>query len=174
MGKDKALLGYRGVPLAAHIASNLNVVTDAVALVGDPRRYGHLGYPVVADEYPGTGPLGGLITALRASAFTWNIVTACDLPGLDPQLFASLLARIQQSGVECVVPVTPDGEEQVLCAVYRRDCLPKLIATYDSGERKLRRAVRLLDTEFWPAESGDWSFNVNTPEDWAAFARQGA
>jgi molybdopterin-guanine dinucleotide biosynthesis protein A len=173
MGKDKALLPFRGVPFAAHIASNLNTVTGAVALVGDPGRYRHLGFPVIADEFPGTGPLGAILTALRAGA-RWNIVTACDLPNLHAEFFEALLARIQRSQAECVVPVTPDGQEQVLCAVYSRECLEKLTAGFDSGERKLREAVRLLDTEFWRVESGGWSFNVNTPEDWASVARQEA
>jgi molybdopterin-guanine dinucleotide biosynthesis protein A len=61
-----------------------------------------------------------------------------------------------------------------LCSVYRRDSLAHLAAIHESGERKLRNAVRLLDTEFWRVDSGDWSLNVNTPQDWAAFTRQEA
>jgi molybdopterin-guanine dinucleotide biosynthesis protein A len=174
MGVDKALLLCRGIPLVTHIASRLKTVTGAVALVGDPERYGHLGIHVVADDYPGAGPVGGVITALRASAFTWNIVTACDLPGVHSELFEVLLQRLQESGKQCLVPVTPDGREQVLCSVYRRDCVIPLAAIHASGERKLRTAVRLLDTEYWRVDSGDWSFNVNTPQDWVDFTQQKA
>ena len=70
MGVDKAFLSCRGISLAAHIASVLKTVTDTVSLVGDPARYGHLGIPVIADEYPGMGPVGAVITALRGSAST--------------------------------------------------------------------------------------------------------
>jgi molybdopterin-guanine dinucleotide biosynthesis protein A len=174
MGVDKALLSCRGVPLAAHVASRLKVVTDAVSLVGDPARYGHLGFPVIADEHPGMGPVGAIITALLRSGFSWNLVAACDLPGLHGEIFEALLHRIQASGRQCVVPVTPDGREQVLCSVYRRDSLDRLAAIHESGERKLRNAVRFLDTEFWRVDSSDWSRNVNTPQDWAAFTRQEA
>jgi molybdopterin-guanine dinucleotide biosynthesis protein A len=174
MGVDKALLPYRGVALAVHVASRLKTVTDSITLVGDPARYGNLGYSAIADEYPGMGPLGAIVTALRASCSTWNLMAACDLPGLNGAIFEALLHRIRISGKQCIVPVTPDGKEQVLCSVYRADCLDKLAAIHESGERKLRNAVRLLGAEFWRVDNGDWSLNVNTPQDWAAFARQEA
>ncbi len=92
MGRDKALLPYRGVTLAAHIASIVQQAAGSATLVGNPDLYGHLGIPMIADLYPGEGPLGGLITVLKNSQADWNLVLACDLPSLTVPFLESLLA----------------------------------------------------------------------------------
>jgi molybdopterin-guanine dinucleotide biosynthesis protein A len=120
---------------------------------------------VLADEHPGNGPTAAIVTALRATGSTFNIVTACDVPLVRTDVFAAMLDRIQRVDVQCVVPVTPDGREQVLCAVYRRDALSGL----DCGEPRLRTAIRRLSVDFWPAESDEWALNLNTPKEWADF-----
>ena len=165
MGRDKASLTYRGVPMACHIARLIAPVVDQVSLVGDPAAYGHLGLPVVADEHPGHGPTAAIVSVLRATGSMFNIVTACDVPAVRTDVFSAMLERIQRMNVQCVVPVTPDGREQVLCAVYRRDALSGL----DCGEPRLRTAIRRLSVDYWPVESSDWALNLNTPNEWADF-----
>jgi molybdenum cofactor guanylyltransferase len=175
MGVDKATLPYRGLPLAGYIAAQMVPAVDEVSLVGDPARYAGLGWPVIPDAYPGSGPVGGIVTALRTTRSTWNIVSACDLPRVHPDLFEALLNRIREKDVQCVVPLTSDGREQVLCAVYRRDALGALSAALAAGELRLRESVRRLQIDFWRVDaSDDWAVNLNTPEDWALFARQEA
>jgi len=165
MGTDKACLPYRGVPMACHIARQIAPVVDQVSLVGDPAIHSHLGLPVVSDEHPGSGPTFAIVSALRATDATFNIVTACDVPTVPTVMFAAMLARIRRLDVQCVVPVTPDGREQVLCAVYRRDALVGL----DCGEPRLRSAIRRLQVDYWRVDSGDWALNLNTPKEWADF-----
>jgi len=175
MGTDKALLPYKGLPLASHIAARLAPAVDRVYLVGgDSNRYGHLGYEIIADERPGHGPVAGIVSALRSTKSTWNLVSACDLPGVRTDFFETMLRRIRAASVQCLVPVTPDGKEQVMCAVYRKDAVTVLSAALDRGEAALRTAVRHLHTEFWTVESAAWSANVNTPEDWASYTRREA
>ena len=45
MGRDKALLPYRGAPLAVHIARAVREAAGSATLVGDPARYARLGFP---------------------------------------------------------------------------------------------------------------------------------
>lgn len=170
MGADKASLPLNGVPMASHIARQMATVVDEVTLVGEPSLHGHLGWPVLADEQPGSGPTAAIVSALRATNSTFNLVAACDVPSVPTAMFAALLDRIRDSGSQCVVPVTPDGREQVLCAAYRKDALAGL----DCGESRLRTAVRKLRVEFWPVESGEWAVNLNTPKDWDEFRQREA
>jgi molybdopterin-guanine dinucleotide biosynthesis protein A len=170
MGVDKASLPYRGVPMACHIARQMAPVTDGVWLVGDAAKHGHLGFPMIHDETPGSGPTGAIVTALRATHATFNVIAACDLPAVQTDLFGAMLVRIRETDSQCVVPVTPDGREQVLCAVYRRDALAGL----DCGEPRLRTAIRRLRVDYWPVPSGDWALNLNTPQDWTEYSQREA
>lgn len=170
MGADKAKLPYRDLPLAAWVAQQIGPAVDRVSLVGDPQTHGSLGIPVIADAYPGSGPVGAIVTALRSSSSTWNVITACDLPAVTPSIFDAMLRQIRQTDAQCLVPVTPDGRRQVLCAVYRQDAAGPLLRAFEGGELRLRLAIDRLKTEFWRADSDDWAVNLNTPEEWAAYA----
>jgi molybdenum cofactor guanylyltransferase len=165
MGSDKATLDFGGIPLVCRIAQQMEPVVDSVSLVGDPLRHGHLGLPVIADERPGEGPVGAIVSALHATRATYNIVAACDLPAVQTPFFAALLERIRATDAQCVVPITPDGREQVLCAAYHREA----VADLDCGEARLRTAVSRLRVDYWRVDSSDWALNLNTPQDWAMF-----
>ena len=169
MGVDKASMLFCGVPLARYIAGRLAPVVDSVALVGDPVKHADIWVPIVADEYPGAGPLGGVITALRFTKSTWNLVTACDLPAVDASTFEAIVSRAKKSQAQCLIPVTPDGKEQVACAAYRSDCLASLVTQFNTGAKSLRAAVRALDAEYWEVPVAARFVNINTPQDFARF-----
>ena len=76
MGRDKALLPYGSTTLAQHAAERVLAVAGSVTLVGDPAKYRHLGYPVLSDLVPGSGPIGGYYTALSSSSSEWSLVRA--------------------------------------------------------------------------------------------------
>ncbi|MBK9970940.1 MAG: NTP transferase domain-containing protein [Acidimicrobiaceae bacterium] len=70
MGRDKALVPVHGAPMVMHVVSALRSAgCDPVqAIGGDAPALAALGLDVVGDGHPGEGPLGGVITALAASA----------------------------------------------------------------------------------------------------------
>lgn len=168
MGRDKALLPYRGVTLAAHIASIVQQVAGSATLVGNPDLYGHLGIPMIADLYPGEGPLGGLITVLKNSQADWNLVLACDLPSLTVPFLESLLADCEDCTGDCLVPVSPGGRLEPMCAVYHSRSRASLEAIFNSGVRKMQTALAELRTVHHPVDEAQWFQNMNTPEEWEA------
>ena len=170
MGRDKALLPYRGRTLVAHVAG---IVKEAlgnggdVAIVGDPARYADLDYPVHADRVPSRGPLSGIITALRLSKTDWNLVVACDMPSLAASNLRILLERARESQAQCVAARSPAGELEPLCAVYHRGCLSILEQAFRSKQLKMRDLLPELqaDSVAFPAAA---LANANTPEEWSA------
>ena len=171
MGQDKALLPYRGTPLAEFVAGVVAAAAGSAILVGDPDRHRALGYPVIADRYPGQGPLGGIITVLDHSAAEWNLVVACDMPRVSTEFLASLLDRAEASAPDVLLPAGPSERPEPLCAVYHCRCLPVLQSAFDAGERKITRALTGLSTLKLPIPDAAPFQNVNTPEDWAAYAQ---
>src|ERR1700737_3888460 len=173
MGRDKALLPYRGTTLLEHIASIVRQAAGTAAIIGDAHRYREVGYPVYPDQVPQCGPIGGIYTALSVTSSDWNLVVACDMPMLSSPVVRRLIEHSVQSPGVCIVGVGPGGEPHPLCAVYHRRCLPLLDqATRDKRFRR-RGLLRELNAEQVALDATALA-NVNTPGEWARFEDQPA
>ena len=166
MGRDKALLPYRGMTLVEHIAGQVRAAAGSVALVGPPEKYRHLGLPVIADQRHGCGPLGGLHTILGATGAEWNLVVACDMPGLTAEFLEELLERAESMRVRCLAPRSPGGQAEPLCAVYHRTALAIVEGALEAGVRKLTEVLDLLEAAYIPRGEPGWFRNANTPQEW--------
>lgn len=171
MGRDKALLPLHGAPLAQRVAATVAQSAGNATFVGSPDLYSHLGFPVIPDLYPGEGPLGGILTALGHSHAEWNLVVACDMPELDPALLTRLLDSASASGADALLPVSSGGRPQPLCAVYHRNCAPSFAEAFSKGVRAVTAALAAVQCLRLPVEESQPFQNVNTPEDWAVYAR---
>jgi molybdopterin-guanine dinucleotide biosynthesis protein A len=169
MGRDKASLPLDSAPLAVQTAELLSTVCRQVKLVGSHRCFG---LPNIDDEAPGSGPLGAIVSALAQSAFEWNLIVACDMPGLTRGFLENLQARAEAGSAGCVVPRGPSGRLDPLCAAYRRSCEIPLRSAFDSGLRSLREALGSLTCDIWDIPDVAPLRNVNTPEEWYAFLRE--
>jgi molybdopterin-guanine dinucleotide biosynthesis protein A len=170
MGRDKALLPFAGSTLAEFVARTVASITGQVVLVGESTRYQTLGYPVISDRYPGEGPLGGILTALNHTQADWNLVVACDMPGLSGKILSRILETAEESTDDALLPIGPDGRPEPLCAAYHRRALEALESVFVSGERKITRALQAIHTARLVIPEPAQFQNVNTPEDWARHA----
>ena len=170
MGRDKALLPFRGGTLGRYVADAVAAAAGNAVLVGDPATYAAFGYPVIPDRYPGEGPLGGVLTALSHTAADWNLVVACDMPGLDAPFLLSILNAAEDLGDDALVPAGPSGRPEPLCAVYHRRVLAPFDAVFARGERRMSTALAAVRTAILPVSGTDPFQNVNTPEDWNEYA----
>jgi molybdenum cofactor guanylyltransferase len=166
MGQDKAFLPYRGLALARWIAEEVLAACGSVSLVGDPEIYSALALPVVPDMRSGAGPLGGLEAALSTSSAEWNLIVACDLPGVSRGLFARLIEAAGDAGKDALVPRHQDGFIEPLCAVYHARILPAVQRAIDSNCLKMHDMIASLDVAWWPVPEPGCFDNVNTPDEW--------
>ncbi|MGD0956196.1 MAG: molybdenum cofactor guanylyltransferase [Candidatus Acidiferrales bacterium] len=172
MGRDKALLELGGVPLILRTARLVESVAGAPAVIGNPEAYRSLNLPVIGDDRPGAGPLGGIATALRASDAPWSLVVACDLPYLTRDWLDYLIARALASPADAVLPMNALGAEP-LCAIYHKRCEPAIRRALERGTRKVTDGLKDVRVETiapaeWKAfDSGGLLFkNMNSPEDY--------
>jgi molybdopterin-guanine dinucleotide biosynthesis protein A len=179
MGSDKAMLRLRedGPTLLERSLDVLRpVCAELLVVASDRPAYAGLGARQVPDHYPGAGPLGGIASALEASAEDHVIVVSCDMPFLAPGLIERLANTTTDADV--VVPVLPgtnrqgrQGIYQTLCARYSRRCLRFIEPLIAQGRFQI---VGFLDEvrvhELWVDELQSIdpllrSFvSVNTPE----------
>lgn len=173
MGRDKALLPVEGQPLAERVASTLERVVPRVVLVGrdreDPR------FPdrtVLADRFPGQGPLAGLHAALLEAAGQPVFLAACDLPELTPRLIEWVIGDepVARDAPQARVPAT-GGRLQPLCALYGPACLGPAERALETGRLSMYRFLDDLEvtpkplTPDLPFYRPDLLANWNEPDD---------
>jgi molybdopterin-guanine dinucleotide biosynthesis protein A len=161
MGRDKALVELRGIPLVTHVATALRSVCDSLLVVG---REGTLeGIESVPDDRSGPlGPGAGVATALRIAEGRPVLAVAVD----QPFVRAETLQRLSDGGGS-IIP--QDGVLQVTCAVYGPELTDAVVAAVDDGVpvwRVVRDRARIVtDVEWrsWGEDGRSW-YSVDTLE----------
>jgi molybdopterin-guanine dinucleotide biosynthesis protein A len=164
MGRDKAFLPYNNATLVDHVAGAVAQAAGSVTLVGRAADFSGPGYRCIDDLYPNCGPLGGVVTALHTTCAEWNLVVACDMPGVTPDLLGWLFERAE---CDCVVPARGTSLEP-LCAVYHRRCLEPFRTALGTGIRRMADALDGVRVSIVEPPPGDWFRNINTPQEWQA------
>jgi molybdopterin-guanine dinucleotide biosynthesis protein A len=167
MGRDKALLPMEGMSLVERTARLVRAAAGSVIVIGAPARYEALSLPVAADLVAEAGPIGGLYTALEITQADWNLVVACDMPGLTEDFLRRLIAAAQASGAVCLVPETAAGLHP-LCAVYHRSVRAAVDAAITHKHFKMHDLLRDIEAVAWPVADASLLENVNTPLEWGA------
>ncbi len=169
MGRDKALLEVRGRPLAVIASSALQEAgaDEVLAVGGDREGLAALGLRTVADDAPGEGPLGGMVTGLARVHHALAVVLSCDLPDVDAATVRALVDALAAApAADGALGVQDDGWQQLLCSAWRVErALPVLAAAFRAGERAPRRAVVGLHTVAVTALEPDALHDVDRPED---------
>lgn len=163
MGRDKALMPWKGSTLIESVAREVLNAAGNVTLIGSPERYGNLGFPVICDKIEGCGPLGGLHAALSVTTAEWNVLVACDMPAVTRELLEELLGAAEASGADALVPQTPGGLEP-LCAVYHVRLLSAVESAIHSKLLKMHDFVSKIDARRWPVPDSGLFRNLNTPQ----------
>lgn len=164
MGRDKASLPYGGGTLAGRVAGAVRDAVGSAFLVGGAGAE-------VADLYPGEGPLGGILTVLHHTQADWNLVAACDMPGLTADFLRKLVDAAAHGEGDALIPAGPSGLLEPLCAVYGRSSREGLQRAFDRGIRKIATALEEVHAVTWHVADASCFANVNTPQDWAAYER---
>ena len=165
MGRDKALLPMQGTTLLERTARLVEAVSGCVTLIGSPERYAVLGFPVIADLVEDAGPIGGVYTALQITRSEWNLIVACDMPGLTEDFLRSLVEAAPQSSSLCLVPKTGTGLHP-LCAVYHRGAAAAVAAALFHKRFKMHDLLTSLGAVAWTVGDAAPLENVNTPVEW--------
>jgi molybdopterin-guanine dinucleotide biosynthesis protein A len=165
MGQDKAALRFRGGTLAGAVARAVEAAAGSAVLVGRPELGG------IPDLYPGEGPLGGILTALHHTTADWNLIVACDMPEITAEFLRDLVDAAESRACAVLLPYSGSRPEP-LCAVYHRDARQVVEGRFQNGIRKVTVAIEGLPVARLDIAEGLSFQNVNTPEDWAAYAAE--
>ncbi len=160
MGTDKAMLQVAGVAMARRVADALVAAgcSPVVAIGGNEADLGGIGLAPVGDDFPGEGPLGGVLTALTVGSPV--VVAACDLAHLGGATVRSLIDALGHHDAAMAFSVRAEP----LCAIWSERASPVLRARFDAGERAMHRAIEGLDIA-WVTVLPEELRNINTPDE---------
>ena len=182
MGREKALLPLPGKQQRTFVEGLIDVLgslcCEVVLVARDAEQASRLANivgtagRVVLDRVPGAGPLMGLYSGLSAIQASHALVTAVDLPFVQPEVVSFLLS--QPLDQKLLVPMV-GGMAQVLLAVYPRAIMPAIEGRLREGRRDPRSLLAIAEVRYIeeaqlrPLDPQLRSFvNMNTPQDLAA------
>jgi molybdopterin-guanine dinucleotide biosynthesis protein A len=168
-GRDKAGLELAGRSFARRVADALAPCCTGLLLsVGDASAAEPGSWQVVADRFPGDGPLAGLEAGLAAATAGHVLAAPCDMPLLTTECLRALLAAARPGEIT----LAGDGANRFpTLGVYPRAVQPALAGFLRGGGRKawdfLDIAPASWSVVHLAAFAGELR-NVNTPADWEA------
>jgi molybdopterin-guanine dinucleotide biosynthesis protein A/rhodanese-related sulfurtransferase len=163
MGRDKALVAVDGIALARRVADAASAAgaRRVVAVGGDAAGLGAIDLEVIADPFEGTGPLGGVVTALGAlRGFDTVVVLACDLAS--PSAMAITQVASARGVADVAVPRV-GGHLEPLHAAWDPQVADRLADLVAGGERSVQGAIAALDAKVVEGVDPAATVGLNTP-----------
>ena len=165
MGEDKATYLVDGQAMAERvaIAAHGAGASEVLFIGGTAGLVKGMSGTWKKDSWPGEGPLGGLITALKSSSNEAVVVLSCDMPFITPSVITSLVNAL----ADAQASVGRTDRLNWLCAAWSKDeCLTTLQSVWKRNERAMHRAAVLLDVAEVPVPAVAVR-NINSPDDLA-------
>lgn len=174
MGKDKALLNYKGEALLTiQIIRWMNVFDHFVLSVakGNKDKYNlNDNITVIEDDYLSCGPLGALCTIMEKTFSDIYFMCALDLPFSSENLAKWMKTHFQ--GKDILIIQRANGIYEPLFAFYARSCLPIIKKVLATNQRSIVKGllpetkVEVLKESEIPFDLNTILFNTNNPQDW--------
>lgn len=174
LGRDKIVETVGNISLLERVVFYLSLFSRDIIIVTASKQSlpQFIGYPklrIVADTYPGKGPLGGIYTGLVASDSLYNLVVAGDMPFLNQALLRYMIQLCDD--FDLVVPRLGSMVEP-LHAVYSKGCLAPIENLFKQGNLKVSDLLTLVRVRYVEAEEINQFdpkhlsfFNINTEAD---------
>jgi molybdopterin-guanine dinucleotide biosynthesis protein A len=171
MGREKGLVEFRGKPFIQYGIDLLSLYTDQILISSGNPDYLPFGLELVPDGVADQGPAAGLAASLKQSKTDWNLVVACDLPFLEPEL----IDRLLENAKDClaVIPVH-GGVSEPLAGLYHRDLgkiFEEAVSTGNLALHKIlrTRSVHYLETDLLLGKYPNLFANFNTLREMGPF-----
>lgn len=168
MGRDKVVLPARnGEALYKNLISRYSPLGDVALSVDKAGKYELFGAAELVDEYPGEGPLNGVVSAFSQTDADLIFLTAADMPCGSAEA-VGMLCRLLGDADACIAGT--EERPEPLMGVYRRSCLSAALECLASGERAMSALLRRISAKYAGELPGAETLtNLNTPDDYRKY-----
>ncbi len=137
MGRDKAVLPFRGTPMAEIALGKLTAFCPVVHLVGNRPDLCQVA-PVVEERWVGAGPAAGIEAGLQAATQPWALFVPVDVPLVPAGLLQRWAEAVIGEAQGCASYLQAAGQPQpTFCLLHVEACRPVWERGVVAGERKL-------------------------------------
>lgn len=167
MRADKASLEYHGKPQTEHCLDLLaaHCAQSFVSCRADQAQQpGFAGLPQIHDAFLDMGPLGGILSALKAHRDAAFLVIACDLPFLDAKSLAALAAGRDPFKIATAFAGPQGGLPEPLCAIYEPRGYPRALQLLGQGLSCPRKLILHSSSRILAAPDPRALLNANDPQ----------
>jgi molybdopterin-guanine dinucleotide biosynthesis protein A len=178
MGRTKALIEIDGRMMGDRVLDALRAVgADPIVIYGgDVDELQPLAADVIVDEFPGAGPVGGVLGALRHLSDRADavLVVACDLAMVQPRTLQALINAASSTSTTTSTSEAGEAAPNVwvgvtsrvepMCALWSMEALGVVEGSFTEGERALHRVIKRCVAAEVPVDFQDL-ININTPSD---------
>lgn len=171
LGTDKVCLWYSGKIMLMRMLDLAGHFCGEVYVSGRNPEEFEINAPWLADDIPGIGPMGGILTCLRRLNAPL-LVLACDLPLLDIATVHTLVrahAKAPAATVMTTFRQQETGYIESLVSIYTPAAIPLFEDSISRQSYKLTRAIpeHLRHHVPYSRENAGVFFNINFPADLA-------
>lgn len=163
MGQPKHLIERDGLSWLQRTASTLGRVSDQIVVVGQGDM-GNCLLPRLPDVSGCSGPMAGLLSAMRSFPWSTILACACDMPEITEEALRWLLQQ-RSPGRRAVIPRV-DGRYEPLLALYDFRFFPAVESLAAKRVWRLSSLAEVpgaITVDPPPAYCEAWR-NVNSPE----------
>jgi molybdopterin-guanine dinucleotide biosynthesis protein A len=176
LGREKALLDFKGRPLVSWTADRLREVADEIVIVGRDEAQAAMLQEILPvaevtwDAVPSFGPVAGLAAGMKRTRGRLAFAAGCDMPFLNPEVVRLLFELAE--GFEAAVPEGPMGTEPLHAVFAAEKMALACQKALERGERRIQSPLGDLRCNFVPVERLRkldpellTFFNLNTAEE---------
>lgn len=139
-GKDKAMANFGESTFLENAIRILTPITSDIIISSNHSRHKDFGFPVIEDEVKNIGPLGGILSALKASATDCNIILSVDMPLMN----SSYIRYLHEKSKKACITVGSDSNENShpTCGIYHKLILPYIEANIIKEKYSLHHLIK--------------------------------
>ena len=168
MGQDKSGIIYSNKPQVQVAYELLSQFCSKVFLSTRRDQAGMAVYQSFdqlhdAPEFEGKGPLGGILSSMKAYPDVSWLVLACDLPFVTESTLKNLLSGRNRSAIATAYKSQHDGLPEPLCAVWEAGHLKDIQKLFENGLHCPRKILINSGVHLLEIQNPNELDNINDP-----------
>ncbi len=163
MGQDKALMAYHGKPQIEYVQDLLNAYCQEFFLSKRSNQSTYNNFPSINDteEFSDIGPLGGILSAMKAYPNVSWLIMACDLPFVTNETLRYLIENRKEQSLATAFKSAHDDLPEPLCTIWEGHGYNKIQDFLKNGLRCPRKILINGGIHLIEQKNLRWLDNVN-------------